>query len=1094
MRHVTVVLVVFAIAPAARAQNAGIEFFERKIRPILVEHCYECHAAGAKKIRAQLLVDSKDGLRKGGVSGPALVPGDPDSSLIIKAVRYTDPEMKMPKKGKLPAAMIADLEAWVKMGAPDPRDKAPAVKRAKSWDEIVRERRTWWSLQPVKKPSVPTPRDAAWSNDPIDRFLRAAMEAKGLTPAADADPRTFIRRLSLVLTGLPPEEKSVDEFVRAWNSAGVKRGVVLEKLVDRLLDSPHFGERWARHWMDLVRFTETHGNEWNYDVHHAWRYRDYLIRAFNDDVPYDQLVREHIAGDLLANPRINTKQRFNESIIGTAFYRFGEVNHDDCIGLPSIGYDLVDNQIDTLSKTFQATTIACARCHDHKLDAISTRDYHSLLGILRSSRQVAHTIDGPDANVATMQAMRRLKGEIRTELGGAWQKDLDVERFIKTSNGAKGESLPMEHPLAFWQRMAARVDKEKATFADAWKAVVADYTREDAERAKFNQPLTIIADFRTGRWPDWQKDGHGLRGDLGRSGDFTVGGDSRAITAVLPAGAFTHSLSEKLNGVLRSPALSGKAKYISFHVLGERAAAVRLVSNNCQLNYRNYRYFTKNELHWITLPIPENADALRVYAELMTKFDNPKFPDQLGTLGGDTLNYRIPWEQASKDARSHFGVTHVVLHDQPAPPKTSLAHFKRLMGEPAPQHGLDLTNLFVKRLENAIAAWKNNVATDDDVVWLDAFLKRGILSDRIDRTPKLKTLLQEYRKLDAALALPRVVPGFADFGPGFAQPIFARGDCTKPGETAPRGLVEILSPKPVVSSENGSGRLGLANAIASADNPLTARVMVNRVWHHLFGAGLVRTVDDLGHVGELPSHPELLDYLAADFAKSWSVKRLIRAIVLTRAFRLSHTPSAAMIETDPENRLLAHYPARRMEAEAIRDSLLATSGRLEHTLFGPSISAHREKEYADRRLFKGPLDGNGRRSIYIRVTLMEPPKFLEVFNFPGSKVCQGRRDVTNTPAQALAMLNDPFVHSQADAWATRLLNRKGDTVDLRVTSMFAAALGRLPRQEERERLARFAIQVAKLHDVPPAGILSSHAVWRDLGHAMFNLQEFITIP
>src|SRR5207253_2297394 len=228
----------------------------------------------------------------------------------------------------------------------------------------------------------------------IDRFLLAAMEAKGLAPAKDADPRTLIRRLSRVLTGLPPTAAEVEEFVAAWDGASAKRQAV-EKLVDRLLASPHFGERWARHWLDIVRFSETHGNEWNYEVHHAWRYRDYLIRAFNDDVPYDQLVREHIAGDLLAQPRWNRSERFNESLIGTAFYRFGEVNHDDCIDLRQIGYDIADNQIDTLTKAFQATTVACARCHDHKLDAVSMRDYYALLGVLRGSRLVSHTIDGP---------------------------------------------------------------------------------------------------------------------------------------------------------------------------------------------------------------------------------------------------------------------------------------------------------------------------------------------------------------------------------------------------------------------------------------------------------------------------------------------------------------------------------------------------------------------------------------------------------------------------------------------------------------------------------------------------------------------------
>ncbi len=1117
-------------APAARAQDAGVEFFERKIRPILVAHCYECHAATATKVRGGLLLDSRAGIRKGGVNGPVLVPGDPDKSPLIQAVRHQG-GTKMPKN-KLPAALIADLEAWVKMGAPDPRDKGPTPIVAKSWDEIVRVRRQWWSWQPVKRPSVPTPKQVDWSAGAIDRFLLQAMETKGLTPAKDADPRTLMRRLSLVLTGLPPTEVAVEEFAKAWDTASAKRGETLENLVDRLLASPHFGERWARHWMDVVRFTETHGNEWNYEVHHAWRYRDYLIRAFNDDVPYDQFVREHLAGDLLRDPRFSLPSpprgrgaggegatRFNESIIGTAFYRFGEVNHDDCLGLPSIGYDLVDNQIDTLSKAFQATTIACARCHDHKLDAISTRDYHGLLGILRSSRQVAHTIDAPEVNAQIMRKMRDTKDAIREELANAWLKEFDLTRVIDALNNVKDDKLPFENPLALWRKVAGRLKpNDKATFAPAWNAVAAEYRKERAERRKHDAQFTTLADFRTHVWPEWQRDGLGLRDDPSKSGDFTIASDGRVVAALLPAGAYTHAISEKLNGVLRSPVLSSQHKFISFHVLGERASAVRLVSNNCQLNYANYRYLTKSEPHWITLPIPANADSVRVYAELMTKFDNPKFPDQLGTLGGDKLNYRIPWEQASKDPRSHFGVTHVVLHDQPAPPKATLAHLDGLIDGPQSIDASGFASYCSQRLEKAVLAWRKNNATDDDISWLDSFLRCGVLSNRAVATPKLEKLTAAYRKLDAELALPRIVPGLADFGPGFEQPIFARGDCLKPGDKAPRRYVEVLLPSPPGrgAGGDGSGRLELANLIASPDNPLTARVMVNRIWHHLFGMGLVRTVDDFGHVGELPSHPELLDYLASEFtangvrkppgtsnapgglrppfAESWSIKKLIRAIVLTRAFRLAHTPDAAMLEADPENRLLARYPARRMEAEAIRDALLSTSGRLDRTLFGPSISAYREKEYADRRLFQGPLDGNGRRSIYIRVTLMEPPKFLEVFNFPGGKVCQGRRDVVNTPAQALALLNDPFVHGQAEVWAKRLLERTDDSIVGRLDAMFATALNRPPRADERERFQRFVTRIAELHDVPRDRVLSSPAIWRDVGHAIFNLQEFIAIP
>jgi hypothetical protein len=1099
--------------PALSAQDAGIEFFEKRIRPILVEHCYECHAVSAKKVRGQLLLDTRQGVRKGGVSGPVIEPGDPDKSLLIKAVRYTDPDTKMPKNGRLPAALIADLEAWVKMGAPDPRDQATTVKAAKSWDEIVRERRAWWSLQPVKTPALPTPKNGDWSKDPIDRLLLTAMEEKGLTPAKDADPRTLIRRLSLVLTGLPATGDEVEEFTKVWHSSAKPQAVV-EKLVDRLLASPHFGERWARHWMDVVRFTETHGNEWNYEVHHAWRYRDYLIRAFNDDVPYDQFVREHLAGDLLPKPRTSLPSpsgrgaggegRVNESVIGTAFYRFGEVNHDDCIDLRSIGYDLADNQIDTLTKAFQAMTVACARCHDHKLDAISMRDYYGLLGILRSSRQVAHTIDAPEVNANIQQKMRDTLAAIRTELADAWLKEIEPARLQKALEKVTDDKLPMENPLSVWRMIAKLQKQDKKTFAEAWQIADDKYRKEDDARKK--QDFEILADFRG---PDvwfkqgWQLSGQGLRGAFG--GEFAVAPQGeRAITAIFPNGLFTNSLSEKLNGSLRSPILKTKRKYISFLVRGENASAVRLVSNNCQLNYRNYRYLTENAWQWITFPLPADLDSLRVYAEIMTKFDNPKFPDQLGSLGGGK-DYRVPWEQAATDARSHFGITHVVLHDQPTPPQMRVNSVRALFHGEAPESAVALASRYHDHLRIIIRGWGAHLNDGFAAPWLDAFVQQGILSNRANLTPKLAKLIAEYRRLDAELALPRIVPGLADAGPGFDQPIFSRGDCMKPGERTPRRFVEVLSPKPIKST--GSGRLELANLIASPDNPLTARVLVNRVWHHLFGTGLVRTVDDFGHVGELPSHPELLDYLADRFmhpspagrgaggeGMGWSMKKLIRAIVLTKTFQLSHTPSAGALEADPTNRLLSHYPARRMEAEAIRDALLATSGRLDRTLYGLSIPAYREKEYADRRLFKGPLDGNGRRSIYVKVTLMEAPKFLEAFNFPGGKVCQGRRDVTNTPAQALALLNDPFVAAQADVWAKRLIERKGDTVQGRVEAMFRAALGREARPAEFDRFGRFVSQVAMLNNVRDDDVLSSAAVWRDVGHAMFNLQEFVAIP
>ena len=439
-----------------------------------------------------------------------------------------------------------------------------------------------------------------------------------------------------------------------------------------------------------------------------------------------------------------------------------------------------------------------------------------------------------------------------------------------------------------------------------------------------------------------------MHDESSRSGDFVVQTDGESIVqTILPAGRFTHAISSKQNGTLRSPVLPAGKKYISFQVLGQRSSAVRLVSNNCQLNYANYRALTSAELQWVTFSPPEDRESLRTYAELMTMFDNPKFPDQLSPLGGDTANYKMPWDKAAENPRSYFGVTQVVLHDGPETPRVPVSHLHEvysssvaLAGTPSgsapttPQRVDDAIAIFdgvvarcATRMAAAIDAWSDDRATDDDVRWLDAMVRRELIGNKTAQTPRCVSIVQEYRKLDAELSVPRVAVGIADGGPGIEQPVFLRGDCARPGELVPRRYLEVLSmidnPKagrpstesatgiriPDTTTETnkstalvqaaftstGSGRLELANRIANATNPLTSRVMVNRIWHHLFGTGLVRTVDDFGHVGELPSHPELLDHLASQFvADGWSVKRMIRSLVLTQTFQSSNRPSASV--------------------------------------------------------------------------------------------------------------------------------------------------------------------------------------------------------
>jgi hypothetical protein len=360
---------------------------------------------------------------------------------------------------------------------------------------------------------------------------------------------------------------------------------------------------------------------------------------------------------------------------------------------------------------------------------------------------------------------------------------------------------------------------------------------------------------------------------------------------------------------------------------------------------------------------------------------------------------------------------------------------------------------------------------------------------------ELERWVREYRATEQKLALPRIVPGLADVDGGIEQPVFVRGDCKKPGELVARRYLEVLTPSEPIFVARGSGRLQLADALASPANPLTARVMVNRIWHHGFGHGLVRTCDDFGRMGDVPSHPELLDWLATRFVEDgWSVKKVIRLLATSQAFQMAGRADAKSAEADPLNRLLHHYPARRMEAEAIRDSILAVSGRLDRTMYGLSVLPYREGTNEDRRLFPGPLDGHGRRSIYIKVNLMEGPRFLSAFDLPGGKVCQGRRDVTNVPAQALALLNDPFVLQQAEVWAKKLVERPAESPAARVEQMFAVALSRPPTKEERDRFARYIDLLAELHQAPAAEVARNIAVWKDVAHALFNVQEFVYIP
>lgn len=1092
---ILVVAISFAGTGTAVADERS-EFFEKRIRPILIEKCYKCHSVD-KNQEGGLVLDSKQGWERGGDSGPAIVPGKLEESHLIQAVRWNGEVSRMPPEdggGKLTESQIADLEKWVADGAYDPRNIDEKTSRAKTWDEKFAERSQWWSLQAPKWSEPPQKHAEISRGNFVDQFIFEKLAAAEIEPALVASPETLIRRAALVLTGLPPTPKEVEEFVAASQQ---DRDQAYQALVDRLLDSPQFGERFARHWLDVVRYTETHGNEWNYDVPYAWRYRDYVIRAFNQDLPYNQFVREQIAGDLLSEPRLSADGTMNESKIGTAFYRFGEVNHDSCVLFSVIGYDIVDNQVDTLTKAFQASTIACARCHEHKIDAFSTEDYHAILGILRSTRSVQPTLDGPETNRIPFEKLTELKKELKSELAQVWLEDIakiDSDRLMKLLEEKKDQIKSWDDPLYLF----SQISQSAEGFDAKWQEVVQALKKEQVERTEFNSKNFVgIVDFRNGELNGWYPDGLGLRSGGGKSGDFTIAheGDN-AVQYILPGGVFTFGLSNKMNGALRSPNLKRTHGKVSFEVIGGGFSLARLVFNNCQLNYTNQHSIHHPEWSWVTVDFQKDTDELHPYAELLTYWDNPKFPDPLGTLSKDTENQRQPYDTHAKNPRTWWGVRRVVAHDCAEVPKGNLDHLDRLVASDSVHDFSASVEQLKKLLVESVERFRDGVATDQDTVWLQWLLKHGLVENKRTRSSRLEEKIDSYRKIEIhELALPTTVAGMADEGTPIDQPLLNRGDHTKPGKPIERRFVEVLDRSKTPVGANGSGRAMLADRIASPENPLTARVYVNRVWHWVFGQGIVDTPDDFGHLGGTPSHPELLDDLAIDFVRNgWSTKKLIRNLVLSQAFQRSGTPSATAKELDPSNMMLSHYPVRRAEAEAIRDSLLQVAGRLDPKMYGPSIHPYRPTADSDKRLYEGPLDGNGRRSIYIKFQLMEPPHFMSAFNLPGGKITQGKRDKTNVPAQSLAMLNDPFVREMAKLWGEKIATRTDASKEERIIMMFREALGREPSKAELLRLAESVDQFAQVQQIPAGEVMNSPVIWKEVAHTIFNFKEFIYIP
>jgi hypothetical protein len=779
MKHFLSLSMILATGLAAAADSpADTAFFESKIRPVLIKQCYECHSVEAGKSKGGLQLDTKDGIRTGGDTGPAVVPGDPAKSLLLTAIKHTDPDLEMPpKKDKLPDSVIADFTTWIQSGAADPRETAKVAERPPVDLEAGRK---FWSYQKPAAPKLPATKQVDWALRDLDRFILAKLEESDILPSIDAEPVTFLRRLYFDLIGLPPTPEQSANF-RMENLAAT---------VDELLASPRFGERWGRHWMDVARYAESNGRESNLAFPHAWRYRDYVIDAVNADVPFDRFITEQIAGDLLPSKDNAERARL---LTATGFLAFGPKGLNEQ-NKAQFAADVADEQLDAVTRAVMATSVACARCHDHKTDPFSMEDYYALAGIFKST----------------------------TTYYGNW------------------------------------VDSEN------------------------NNPGRLI------RLPD-------LPGQL------------------IPN------------------------KSIS----------------------------------------PEQVQKLK---EDLVKLNREEYEQQ---------------EYAIK----------------------------------AKKEGRDISGEFFKMLSTAIR-----------IYW-----SRGGIEGQLERVD------------DKGRALPLCM-GVMDAKKIADSKFYDRGEIAHPGPVVPRGFPRVIPISATVSAKQ-SGRLELAQWLTSRDHPLTARVMANRVWRHLFGAGLVRTVDNFGFSGERPSHPELLDHLAIKFMDSgWSVKPLIREIVLSRTYRQDSTHRTDVFDKDPDNRLLWHMNKRRLDAEVIRDSMLAVSGLLDPSRRPGSLIAELDGQSVSLIGFNSKvpsdLDGSHRRSVYLPVVRDNMPDVLEQFDVANPNLVTGDRDVTNVPLQALYLLNGAFVQEQANALATRVAEERS-SLNEQIERAFLLCFNRAPDERETKLAEAF---------------------------------------
>ena len=1095
--------------PAGNAQGTkGVEFFEKQVRPVLAKHCYACHSSASQPVMGGLKLDSEAGLREGGSRGKAIVPGEPQRSLLVTAITYRDEHLRMPPTGRLADDEIAALTAWVKMGAPwGVKDDAIGGDRSTSAGK------SFWAFQTPKAPRIPQVRQPGWVKSPLDAFILAALEEKGLKPAPPAEKRNLIRRATFDLTGLPPTPAEVQAFLADDSLEAFTR------LVDRLLASPRYGERWGRHWLDVARYADSNGLDENLVYKNAYRYRDYVINAFNKDKPYNQFILEQLAGDLL--PGASDEDTIYEHQTATGFLSLGAkmLAEDDPVKMQM---DIIDEQIDTTGRAFMALTIGCARCHDHKFDPIPTADYYSLAGIFKSSKTMENfkvVAKWNEYVLAPKEDRHRL--ETHNQRIEAQQKQ--IRRFSK----------PADREIS--DRARRNVGAYLLAATDLWQyeSMKLQSVLGDSEKADRSGLLIVSAiDFARGNVdPKFKQDADDPRVLVDTKAapyfveyEVALPGDGNYQLEIRQASPQFHTLDIRINGVLVQAGIPPEVNRTS-------SPDAQLWTAIGIFPFRQGQNIVRLEIDG---PFPYFDQLLVAPNPLAVGAVVPKTSVQLAVDYGINPDILLQWTDYLRRSRGAPASILYAWHAFGTPAYDLLAEWTspvaRLLDGRKPSTRQELAAFYQSLFDRADGAWRAlhpEALADGNAEDGDTNHKKGSDKDEKLADPALEAFRQvlyekfgpcrvpskseRYYSVETRVEIDRLkkeLKALEESTPQFPRamgltegeigdlPIHIRGSHLTLGDRVPRRFLRVIAGEDQTPVDTGhSGRLELAQWLTREDHPLTSRVMANRIWRWHFGKGIVPSTDNFGRLGERPSNLPLLDWLACRFIQEkWSIKAMHRVIMLSSTYQMSTAWDEKGAEVDPENKLFWRMDRRRLEAEEIRDAIIAVGEGLDLTM-GGSMLTFKEREYVTsiKNRDTTTYDAN-RRSIYLPIIRSSLYDVFQAFDFGDPGVPNGDRQSTVVAPQALFMMNGSLVLRETGKMAASLVRQPELDDRGRVRQAYLLTFGRLPNGSEVDRALAF---VGRMEAALDAGQLNFEErrlrAWQSLCHTLVASNEFVYV-